>query len=307
MSESLPEVTRIYQHHTLDSTRWHHFVPRTDDIVVATSYKSGTTWVQAILAHLIVGTQAIPNIDSLSPWLDLRQSALGDVLEQLKAQQHRRFIKTHLPLDGLPFYPQVKYIVVGRDARDVFMSFWNHLTTYADAAPEAADVPPRDGPPAPPAPQDIHEFWREWITRGWFDWESEGYPYWGNLHHTRTWWPYRTRDNILFVHYNDLLSDLGGEIRRIVQFLNIECSDYRLGEVAQAVTFSTMKQNAAQLLPGAETNWKGGARTFVFKGTNGRWKDVLTAKELALYTETVSRVLTPDCAAWLEQGRIAFT
>ena len=166
MSQSLPEVTHIYQHHTLDSTRWRQYVPRTDDIVVATSYKSGTTWVQAMLAHLILGTQSIPNIDVLSPWLDFRKAPLSDVLKQLEAQQHRRFIKTHLPLDGLPFYPQVKYIVVGRDARDVFMSLWNHLTRYADAPPEAADAPPQDGPPDPPTPQDIHAFWREWITRG---------------------------------------------------------------------------------------------------------------------------------------------
>jgi aryl sulfotransferase len=301
MDEPLPVVIRIYQHHTLDSTRWHHFVQRDDDIVVATSYKSGTTWVQAILAHLILGTQSIPNIDTLSPWLDLRETALDDVLALLEAQQHRRFIKTHLALDGLPFYPQVKYIVVGRDPRDVFMSFWNHLTTYADAQPEAADAPPRDRPPAPPAPQDIHEFWREWITRGTFEWETEGYPYWGNLHHTKTWWPYRTRDNVLFVHYNDLLADLGGEIRRIVRFLDMQRSDEQLAEVAHAVTFSTMKQNAAQLLPGAETGWKGGARTFVFKGTNGRWKDVLSQDELALCTEALARVLTPECAAWLQR------
>ncbi len=68
-----------------------------------------------------------------------------------------------------------------------------------------------------------------------------------------------------------------------------------------------MKQNAAQLLPAAETVWKGGAKSFIFKGTNGRWRDVLSADELALYTEAVARVLTPDCAAWLERGRTALT
>lgn len=39
----LPERTRIYQNHTIDSSRWDGFVHRADDIVVATSYKSGTT------------------------------------------------------------------------------------------------------------------------------------------------------------------------------------------------------------------------------------------------------------------------
>ena len=39
----VPKLIHTYQNHTLDSTRWAHFTPRDDDIVVATPYKSGTT------------------------------------------------------------------------------------------------------------------------------------------------------------------------------------------------------------------------------------------------------------------------
>lgn len=292
MSEPLPTVRHIYHNYAIDSTVWQRYVPRSDDIVVTTSYKSGTTWVQAILAHLILGTHSIPDIGALSPWLDIPSAAFDDTIERLEGQQHRRFIKSHLALDGLLFYPQVKYIVVARDARDVFMSFWNHLTNYIDTPP----------PPHPPAPEDIHVFWHDWITRGAFEWESEGYPYRGNLHHTKTWWEYRHLGNILFVHFNDLLTDLSGEIRHIARFLDIGCSDQQIAEITHAVTFSTMKQKAAQLVPFAENVWKGGAQTFIFKGTNGRWKDVLSPEELRLYRETVAKVLTPDCAAWLEHG-----
>ena len=306
MQDTLPDVTHVYQNHLLDSTLWRRYRPRPDDIVIATSYKSGTTWTQAIVAYLVLGTDSIPDINTLSPWLDIRFNAFDDTLERLEVQQHRRFIKSHLPLDGLPFFPQVKYIVVGRDARDVFMSIWNHHTSYVeDHFQRFNEAPGRVGPPMPPPQQEIHDFWRNWITRGWFEWESEGYPYWGNLHHTKTWWPYRTRDNILFVHYNDLLTDLDGEIRRIARFLDIERSDQELADVTHAVTFATMKENGAQLLPGAGDVWNGGAQTFLFKGTNGRWKDVLSQDELALYADTMATVLTPDCAAWLEQGRAA--
>jgi aryl sulfotransferase len=305
MSERLPTVSHIYQNYVLDSTLWQRYLPRSDDIVVTSSYKSGTTWVQAILAHLILGTRSIPDIGALSPWFDLRFTAVDDTLERLEAQQHRRFIKSHLALDGLLFYPQVKYIVVGRDARDVFMSMWNHLTNFADAPPPAADAPAPSGPPDPPTPDDIHVFWHDWITRGAFAWESEGYPHWGNLHHTKTWWKYRHLDNILFVHFNDLLADLSGEIQNIAQFLDITCSDQQIAEITHAVTFATMKQTAAQLVPYTEALFKGGAQTFIFKGTNGRWKDVLSPEELRLYRETITKVVPPDCAAWLEQGRAA--
>ena len=306
MPATHPEVTRIYRHHMLDSTVWQRFVPRADDIVIATAYKSGTTWTQAIVAHLILDPQSPPDLGTVSPWIDSQWNASGDVIERLEAQRHRRFIKSHVALDGLPFYPQVKYIVVGRDARDVFMSLWNHHSSYTDAFLERINAAPgRVGPPMPPAPQDIHEFWRDWISRGSFPWETEGYPYWGNLHHTKTWWPSRTLKNVLFVHFNDLLADLRGEIRRIAQFLEIACSEEKLAKVAHAVSFSTMKENVEALLPRADNMWKGGAKTFIFKGTNGRWKDVLSQEELGLYTDAVARVLEPDCAAWLEQGRAA--
>lgn len=303
-----PEVIHTYQNHLLDSTRWRQFVPRDDDIVITTSLKSGTTWTQAIVAHLILGTESIPDINAVSPWLDRRGKSIDEVITQLDAQQHRRFIKSHLPLDGLFFHARIKYIVVGRDARDVFMSLWNHHTSYTDAlVAEINTIPGRVGPPLPPPQQEIHAFWRDWMTTGWFEWESEGYPYWGNLHYIRTWWPYRTLDNVLLVHFNDLLHDLQGEIGRITRFLEIDCSDQTIAEVAQKVTFAAMKQHADQLLPGADHAWKGGARTFVFKGTNGRWQDILSAEELALHTETVAKVLTPECAAWLEHGRAVLT
>ena len=306
MPASLPHVLHTYQNHLLDSTVWRRFVPRTDDIVIATSYKSGTTWMQAIVAHLILGLQAVPNLEDFSPWMDNRFNAAGDVLERLDAQPHRRCIKSHLALDGLPFFPHLKYIVVGRDPRDVYMSMWNHHSRYQEALVAQINAAEgRHGPPLPWPPQDLQAFWQDWISRGWFAWEREGYPYWGNLHHTTTWWQFRHLENILLVHFNDLLTDLRTEISRIARFLDLACSAETIAEIAQAVTFSAMKRNAKQFVPGAETGWTGGSETFIFKGTNGRWKEVLTQADLARYTDIVAQLVTPACAAWLEHGRAA--
>ncbi|MDQ3458155.1 MAG: sulfotransferase domain-containing protein [Deinococcota bacterium] len=300
LEDAWPTVVHSYQNHLLDSTRWHHYRPREGDIVIATSYKSGTTWMQAIVAHLVLGALPSQGIGALSPWLERRGNPIDEVIERLEAQQHRRFIKTHLALDSLPFCPQVKYVVVGRDARDVFMSLWNHHSNYQEGFLEWCNaLPGRIGPPLPPA-QDLHSFWRDWMTKGWFDWESEGYPYWGNLHHSRTWWAHRSRDNILFVHFNDLLADLKGEIRRVAGFLKVVCSEERLEAITQEVGFVAMKANAQRLLPGADEAWKGGAQTFLFKGSNGRWRVVLSPDELELYEKKAAELLTPDCRAWLE-------
>jgi aryl sulfotransferase len=313
MTDLLPTLTRTYQNHVLDSTRWNCYRPRPDDIVIATSYKSGTTWTQEIVRQLIFQGQDAPPRGELSPWLDVRWNPIDALIGTLESQQHRRFIKSHLPLDGLPFFPQVQYVVVGRDPRDVFMSLWNHHANYTQAGWELFisyfnDTPGGVGQHRPTRPEDIHTFWREWIGQGWFAWESEGYPYWGNLHHTRTWWDYRHLPNILFVHYTDLSSNLAGEVKRIANFLGIPLAEERLPALMQALSLDNMREEQARVHsanPDRPSIWKDGARTFFFKGTNGRWKEVLSAEELDMYEQKVSQVLTPDCRAWLEEGRVA--
>lgn len=302
----LPEVVHTYQNHHLDSTRWQRYQPRKGDVVISTSIRSGTTWAQQIVRQLILWHQLdeileqTPVMD-MSPWLDHPYGPVDTLIALLEAQQHRRFIKTHLPLDGLLYYPQVRYIVVGRDARDVFMSFFNFYANFSEEYLTLInDTPGRVGPPLPICPADIHQVWRDWITGGWFEWESEGYPFWGNMHHTQSWWNYRHLENILFVHYKDLLNDLPHEIRRIARFLEIPISDEGVAAILPALKLEAMRRNGERTLPGPSWIWKDGAQTFFFKGSNGRWRDVLTDEELVMYEERAARVLTPECRAWLE-------
>lgn len=307
----IPTIKYTYQNHMLDGTRWNCYRPRAEDIIISTSIKSGTTWMQEIVRQLIFLKQNVPqrselSLGKVSPWLDVRWHPIDEVVAKLEAQQHRRFIKSHLPLDGLPFFPQVKYIVVGRDARDVFMSLWNHHANYAPTfLAFLNDLPGRVGEPFPTCPEDIHTFWRKWITRGWFSWESEGYPYWGNMHHTQSWWRHRALENILFVHYNDLLTNLAAEIERIAHFLNISLVAEALPTIIQAVSLQTMRDREEGLDSGRKRIFREGVQTFFFMGTNGRWKEVLSPEELVLYEEKASQVLTPGCRAWLERGRMA--
>lgn len=304
MSQSLPQMTRVYQNHHLDSTRWDSFAPREDDIIIATSYKSGTTWMQTIVLNLIFGAKDVPSPVETARWLDNRANPLEDVMAHFEAQAHRRVIKTHLPLDGLPFHPDLKYIVVGRDGRDVFMSLWNHYKNYTpEGYAKFNDTPGRVGGPVPECPDDIRIFWHNWISRGWFEWDTEGYPFWSNFRHTQTWWKFRHLPNILFVHFNDLLKDLRGEVRRISEFLDMPVTGSLLADVVEAATFSTMKKNAEKIYPEAHLGFKGGAQTFINKGTNRRWEGFLGEEEMALYEDAVARELTLECALWLEFGR----
>jgi len=310
-NDGLPKLEHVYQNHHLDSTRWEVIDPRDDDIIVTTSYKSGTTWTQQILLHLLYGEQdPIPDMHMISPWPDARFHGRSreQLAEQAAAIEGRRFMKSHLPLDGLPYWPQVRYVIVARDARDVFMSLFNHYRAYTDTAFQMLNADEIVGEKIERCPEDPRALWRDWMTRGWFDWESEGYPFWSNLHHTQSYWRYRHLPNFLLLHYNDMLADLEGAVRKVARFCRIEASEERIAKTVEATTFANVKKRAEALDPSEDmTNafFEGGQKTFFFKGSNGRWRDVLTEDDLALYEEAKARVLTPDCAAWLEAGDLA--
>lgn len=299
---TMPTVSRVYKSYALNSTHWDSFSPRDGDAAVVTPYKSGTTWMIAIIGHLIFDDLQPRRLNDFSRWIDACWAPLEEDIAALEAMPHRRVLKSHLALDGLPFHPQLRYIYVGRDLRDIFMSLWNHHTHYAPETIERMrQAAERIGQPMPPMQaQDIRGFWQQWITRGYFEWEREGYPYWSTLHHLRTWWAWRHLPNLLFVHFNDLLTDLPGEIARVARFLGIAISVERCAQIAELVTFSAMKRDAELIIPGF--TFRGGPRTFIHKGTNGRWRDVLTAGDLQLYDEAVARELPPDAARWLETG-----
>jgi len=301
-----PRKTRIYQHHSLDSERWGMIDRRDDDIIVATPYKCGTTWTQAIVLHLIFQDLQQRNIDDVSPWVDKSPRPVQAVRDMIDGQTHRRCLKTHLPLDGFAWRPQDRIVVVGRDPRDVFMSMWNHYANFTDVAYAFHnDWEGRPGNPLPRCPDDIRQMWRQWIGRGWFDWETEGWPWWSNFAHVQSWWNHRDTENILLIHYNDMLADLTGEIARIAAHVGIDASPELCAAIAEKTSFRAMKRDAEVISADPAGVWVGGAKTFINKGTNGRWRDVLTTADLALYDATATRELSPRCRAWLEGGRAA--
>jgi aryl sulfotransferase len=302
-ADKFPAVKHLYQNWGMDSLRWNFFKPRGDDIVVATTYKAGTTWAQAIVANLIFAGKLPASIAELSPWIEQRINPLELVLTRVENQSHRRAVKSHLPLDGLPFYKNVRYLCVGRDPRDIFMSFWNfygHFTPQMIGFTNA--VPGRVGEELRPCPDDIHELWRHWMTHSCFPWERDGYPFGSVLHHSQTWWDYRHLPNILLVHFEDLLADLEAQVRHIADFLEISPPADAWPMIIKNCTFAEMKKHSEELMPQLKMLLTGGGDSFFHKGTNGRWRDVLSHDELRLYDAAADRELSTDCRRWLEHS-----
>lgn len=294
---------REYRTWTLDSRRLSTYRPRADDIFICTYPKCGTTWTQHLVAMLISGSAEPRSIHDVSLWPDTPfRGPIEQVMAMLEEQKDRRVIKAHLPFDGMPFYEDVKYIHVARDGRDACVSWHNHQLAYTPRALAMFDALGMQddsiGRPFPRASADLRVFFRQWVNHSrqspgvdFFDFEAVS-------------WNDRSRPNVLMVHYNDLKANLPGELARIAEFLDIRLPDEVFSEIVAAGDFAAMRRDGDRLLPTAGMQFDGGASRFLFKGTNGRWCDILTEDDLTLYDAKVREKFTPGLAEWIAGGRL---
>ncbi len=291
-----PTKTREMQNHHMDSTIWNDFEFRDDDIVIASYAKSGTTWVQQIVSQLVSAGAEDVDLFSLSPWLDLRFPPKEVKFATLAAQSHRRMIKTHLPVDALVYSPRAKYIYVARDGRDVLWSLHNHHVNGNDLFYQMVnDTPGRVGPPLERPVDSIREYFSTWIAR-------DGHPFWPFWDNVRSWWAIRELPNVLLLHYGALKADMPKEIQRIAAFLDIAIDEARWPVILEHCSFEHMKDNAAKTVPMVDAVFSGGAKAFINKGTNGRWRDTLTSGDCLRYHEISRQKLGQACADWLATG-----
>lgn len=301
------EPTRLYQSYVIDSSRWAAVTPRLGDIVISTPPKAGTTWAQNIVGQLIFRGADYPHaLPSLSPWVEMRLPPLEELAEKLEAQRHRRFMKAHLAADGLPLRSDTYYVIVGRDFRDAFLSYRDFRDNWhEDLVTAFNESPGRVGPPLPPKIEDLHADFETWLTRGWFDWESDGYPMLSHLHHLASWWELRDQPNVHLMNYGDMLADLPGEVERLAEFLGVGLSEGFRDRLVAATSFSSMKRQASQLVTGGGDFLRGGAEAFFAEGRRAGWRGVLSADDLRLYDRVIAERLDPQLARWVHEGRNA--
>ena len=294
----LPIKTRELQNHHFDSTIWNDFTFRDNDIIISTYGKSGTTWVQQIVSQLLFNGQEGLEVAEMSPWLDLRVPPKDIKLPMVEAQTHRRFLKTHLPVDALVFSEKAKYLYIARDGRDVLWSLYNHHVTANASWYEALnETPGRVGPPIGPPPSSIVEYYHQWL-------DGNGHPFWPFWENVRSWWAVRNLPNVHLLHYANLKADLPGAIREIAGFLGIPIDEGQWDCIVHHCGFEYMKEHAIRSVPLGGAFWDGGARSFIHKGVNGRWRDVLTAEDIGKYDRRAAEELDSQCALWLATGKL---
>jgi aryl sulfotransferase len=65
-----------------------------------------------------------------------------------------------------------------------------------------------------------------------------------------------------------------------------------------------MRRRSAEIAD-FDSHFVGGADTFLYRGTNGRWRDVLTAEELDRFDRRARELLPSDAFAWTSLGQAA--
>jgi aryl sulfotransferase len=280
-----------------DSARWWDFAFRPGDIVVSTRSKSGTTWVQMICLLLVFATPDLPGrLSALSPWLDWLVQPKGEVAALLEAQTHRRVIKTHTPLDGVPLDDRATYIVVGRHPLDVAVSLYHHSDNIdrrrmaeLTGQPEA---PRRTRPP-------LHE----WLL-GFIDWEGDTRAWLdtlpGAMLHLSDAWARRHDPNVVLVHYDDLVRDLDGAMRRLSGVLGIPVDEARWPALVPAATFDAMRESAGASAS-ADLGVLKDPAAFFRHGVSGDGRALLSADELVHYRDRVVGMAPVDMLAWLHR------
>src|SRR3954471_7534564 len=244
---------RHYEGFMADSSRWERFRFRSGDVVISTPAKCGTTWMQTIVGMPVLGrTDLGAPIGTLSPWLDMQIRTEDEVFALLDAQDHRRFIKTHTPLDGVPLVDTVTYIAVVRHPLDVAMSDRDHAENMReDRAIELRNAASGEAPRRTAQPPDEPAAFLRWFIDN--DEPSTGSGPNGLADYCdqiRTYWERRDLPNVHLFHYADLWADRDGEMRRVAGALGVPIDEARWPACVEAAGLASMRARAANTAPG---------------------------------------------------------
>lgn len=278
-----------------DSGRWTDFPFRVGDIVISTRSKSGTTWMQMVCLLLVFQRADLPApLAELSPWLDWLVSPRQAVIEYLETQTHRRVIKTHTPLDGLPIDARATYIVVGRHPLDMAVSLYHHVDNLdRGRMAELIGAPMRTAAKRPP----LHDWLLAWV-RADPDPREQTDSLSSVLWHTADAWNRRHADNVILVHYQELSSDLEAAMRRLADELHIDVDQERWPELVEAASFGSMRAEASRSVPDRQGVLKD-PQAFFRRGSSGEGLEVLSQTEQDEYAARVAGRIDPEALAWL--------
>jgi len=237
------------------------YLPGPQDVFVMTYAKSGTNWMMQIAHQLIHhGNSDYDHLHDLVPWPDtltmpfLKKYAIPieEATHWQTAPEPLRVIKTHFNWDMLPYSDQAKYIAVIRDPKDVFVSNYFFV---------------RDGVYGPAMP----------TVDTWFElFLSADFPLGGSWAvNTAGYWAQRHHPNVLIASFKDMKRDLGGMVKKVARFLDVDVSADIVDEVCRRSSFEYMKGIDRKFAIGKLIAWREPG-AMIRKGSQGGSSELLS-------------------------------
>lgn len=305
MSKQLLAPTRILRDYLSNSMVWGDFLDQggfvEGDIVVADPFKAGTTWTQRIVQQILQnGEENEGGLSDTSPWLDSSWGDHAAMLNKLKEQRAagvRRVMKSHLPADALPIAAEARYVFVGRNGKDLGISFHNYL--YNFSAPTMSTInrihAEWSGESTPLViPQDMRVFFDWWL-------DTNGLGCCDLLDIMKSWWQLRSEPNVLLLHYRQLKDDLPGQIARLAEFFSIDPMSLRMNAIVEHCSFDYMSARAEKMAPFGGAHMSS-AKAFFHKGLKRDHRNELTPTQVERFDRVALEKLGVECAHWLETG-----
>ena len=228
----------------------------------------------------------------LSPWID---ADLGipesEVSAALEAQNGRRVVKTHTPLDGFPVWDGVTVVTVYRHPLDVFFSLRKHYANMTIT---------RDGDPMLwPLHDSIRSFLLGTLDRE--DYNSKTLDSVAS-HYVQMLETDRTPKPVI-LHYSDMITDSRHTVARLAEIAEVDADDALINAVVDATSFASMKEKAADFVPAGGTRLFRSDGHFFDSGQSQKWLGKIDEQDLDLYEKRLAELI-PDAGArdWLQHG-----
>ncbi|CAG2166188.1 unnamed protein product [Oppiella nova] len=253
------------------------FNVREDDLWLATYPKSGTTWTEEILSLIYNGGDIEKVKDKLLP-KRVKHFEVGIPVGHsrwLQSKKSQRLIATHLPTTHIPIQLQqlkCKIIYVVRNPKDTAVSYYHHhrmskfLGNYAGTWDNFVDL-----------------FAQGKLVHG--DWLSHVEGYW-RLHQ-------QNPNQVLFISYEELKTDLPKMIAVIARFVGNNLTDEIIERIANHCSFDEMKDN--KMVNREKLPVKGlfdmSQSKFMRKGIIGDWRTHFSDEQSKLFDKAYNHRL----------------
>ncbi|KAM3617087.1 uncharacterized protein V6R79_002095 [Siganus canaliculatus] len=278
----LPPRPELFEFHGISMIRdftnnWENiqnFQARSDDILIATYPKAGTTWVSYILDLLYFGQTSSDRQTSIPifervPFLEISSPDMDSGVDLAnKLQTSPRLIKTHFPVQFVPksfWEKNCKIVYVARNAKDNVVSYF-HFDRMVQDQPEPGEWS-----------SYLRRFMAGKIMFGpWYD-------------HVNGWWKKKqTYANIHYMFYEDMIEDTGRELDKLCSFLGLSPSAEEKARITGGVQFDKMKKND-MVNYSTFPNMDFKISPFMRKGKVGDWKNHFTVAQNEEFDEDYKR------------------